>query len=150
MRTGEDWRGVVRTPYYFLLLTTPYYSSLLLTTPYYSLLLLLRNGWASVKFCKSREDTVREANEVDMDIKIFTDRSEYEGGIGATAVIIPKHSRVRKLKLHIGMNGKQIVYSGELSVLSLSTHLLCMETTWFNTVFFGTDNQAGIRATDQA
>jgi ribonuclease HI len=80
------------------------------------------------------------------EVKIFTDGSGYEGGIGASAILMRRGHPTRTVRLHLGPDKHHIVYGGEVVGLILGAHLLNTETRPYDSVMFGTDNQAVIRA----
>lgn len=80
-------------------------------------------------------------------IRIYTDGSGFEGGIGAAAVLIRRmatgRTRKRVLKFHLGTAQEHTVYEGELVGLILAQHLLSSEAR-ISVVSLYTDNQASI------
>jgi len=94
----------------------------------------------------SKEAAIERAENDRAEVRIYTDGSGYGGGIGAAAVLLRAGKQARKLQFHLGPATQQTVYGGEVVGLVLGAELLRTEVTPLNTVTFGVDNQATIRA----
>src|SRR4051812_1291818 len=106
--------------------------------------------WTSkyqIKIAEDKEKAVKMVEQSRADVKIYTDGSGYEGGIGAAARLEREGSETRSLKMHLGSSKEQTVYGGETAGLLLAAELLRTERRPFRSVFIGMDNQAAIQAT---
>ena len=94
----------------------------------------------------NKEDTVKHANEAKEEVQIFTDRSGYNGGIGATVVLRRLGRRDKILCFHLGSKKEHTVYNGEQVGMILGAELLWREGD-VHSVYMGVNNQAAIQAT---
>jgi ribonuclease HI len=97
---------------------------------------------------EDKDEAKRRIEEDNATIKIFTDGSGFENGVGAAAILYKHGRRKRSLKLHLGSANKQVVYGGEAAALSLAARLVNDKQSCVHEVMIGTDNQAAIRATE--
>jgi ribonuclease HI len=80
-------------------------------------------------------------------IRIYSDGSGYEGGIGASALLYIKERLVKVLRVHLGSSLEHTVYEAEGVGLILGLHLLNGLTRRLTqTTILGTDSQAIIKA----
>jgi ribonuclease HI/endonuclease/exonuclease/phosphatase family metal-dependent hydrolase len=102
--------------------------------------------WFETTIDDTQEEAVERAANDRSEVRVFTDGSGYEGGIGAAAVLIRAGHQTRALRFHLGPATQQIVFGGEAIGLLLGAELLRTETTPFDKVTVGIDNQAAILA----
>jgi len=88
----------------------------------------------------------RELNN-EADIRVYSDGSGYEGGVGAAAVLYRGFRPVKVLRYYLGTLDKHTVYEGECVGMMLGLELIRRETGWVLEATMGIDNQAAITAT---
>ncbi|KIM61084.1 hypothetical protein SCLCIDRAFT_26221 [Scleroderma citrinum Foug A] len=93
-----------------------------------------------------KEDAIRDAERADEVTQIFTDRSGYQGGIGAAVVLRGRGKPERVLHFHLGSNKHYTVFNGEQIGMLLGIELLRKEHN-VQSVYMGVDNQATILTT---
>jgi ribonuclease HI len=80
-------------------------------------------------------------------IRIYSDGSGFEGGIGASALLYIKERLVKVLRVHLGSSLEHTVYEAEGVGLLLGLHLLNgLSRRLPQTTILGTDSQAIIQA----
>ena len=96
----------------------------------------------------TREDAVQNASNDESDIKIYTDGSSREGGIGAAAILIQGIRPARIARHHLGKDTKHTVYESECIGQILGLKMLQKLGQNLNGVeiMVATDNQAVLRA----
>lgn len=94
---------------------------------------------------KSKKDAARDHNQLTDTIKIFTDGSGHNGGIGAAAVLIRHGQEPRTLRYHLGSDEEHTVYEAETLGLTLAAQLLLTERNVEYPASILLDNQAAIR-----
>jgi hypothetical protein len=100
-----------------------------------------------ISIAPDKDEAKKEVQENQAEVKIFTDGSGYEGGIGAAAILLRRDKPIRVLRYHLGTEKQQVVYGGEMIGLTLGARLLQTENQPFRSVAFFSDSQAAIRAT---
>lgn len=98
----------------------------------------------------SKEASIKEEAEDNSDIKIFTDGSGYEGGVGAAAVLYRKGAEEpeKVLRFHLGSLKEHTTYEGEAVGSILAAWMLQNQPeVGKSTVTSYTDSQAFIKAT---
>jgi len=88
----------------------------------------------------------RELNN-EADIRVYSDGSGYEGGVGAAAVLYRGFRPVKALQYYLGTLDEHTVYKGECVGMMLGLELIRRETGWVLEATMGIDNQAAITAT---
>ncbi|QRV87101.1 hypothetical protein RhiJN_15119 [Ceratobasidium sp. AG-Ba] len=89
----------------------------------------------------SRDAALVAAGAVDADVRIYSDGSGIDGGIGAAAVLCRDGQPDRILRLHLGSDKRHVVYEAELVGAMLALHLLASERD-VGSAWIGIDNQA--------
>ena len=99
---------------------------------------------------KTREDAIQLANNDESDIKIFTDGSSHDGGVGAAAVLTQGIQPARMARHHLGKDTKHTVYESECVGQILGLKMLQKLGKDLNGVeiMVASDNQATLRAYD--
>jgi len=80
------------------------------------------------------------------DLRVYSDGSAIDGGVGGTAVLMRGEEVVREKRFHLGSDKEHAVYEGELIGMILAVELL-REEGGKGTLALGVDNQAAITAT---
>lgn len=94
----------------------------------------------------SKEAAVERLQEIEADVKVFTDGSGEEGRIGAAAVLYRGFQPLKVMRCHLGSDKEHTVYEGECVGQSMAVELIQKEEGPVRTVLILTDNQASIRA----
>jgi len=106
-------------------------------------------GWSAGWKTKILE-TKKKAAEADAEIRtrwrIYSDRSDIDGGVGAAAVMYRDRRMVGSLGFHLGPSGEHTVYEAELVGMVLGMELLRREKD-VTTATLSIDNQAAIQST---
>jgi len=84
-----------------------------------------------------------QAREV---IKVYTDGSAHNGGVGAAAILFRQGARPRTLRAHLGTTEQHTVYEAELVGLLLGIYLIKTEKNNNKSCAIGADNQAALKA----
>jgi len=97
-----------------------------------------------------REDAIQLANNDESDIKIYTDGSSREGGVGAAAVLMQGIRPARIARHHLGKSTKHTVYESECIGQIFGLKMLQKLGQDLNgaEILLVTDNQATLRAYD--
>jgi ribonuclease HI len=102
-----------------------------------------------VDIASERDRAIENASNSTAEIRIFSDGSGLEGGIGAAAVLCRTGKAPRSLHYHLGSDKHHTVYEGEVVGMLLAAHLLKTERNAKNIeTTLGVDNQAAITGTD--
>jgi len=98
----------------------------------------------------TREDAIQLVNNDESDIKIYTDGSSHDGGVGAAAVLTQGIRPARIARHHLGKSTKHTVYESECIGQILGLKMLQKLGQDLNGVeiMLATDNQATLRAYD--
>ncbi|KAH7920552.1 ribonuclease H-like protein [Leucogyrophana mollusca] len=80
------------------------------------------------------------------EVRVYSDGSGIDGGIGAAAVLIRDGRIERVLKLHLGSIEKYTVYEAELAGLVLAAELIRTEEKRVRSAVIYSDNQAAVQA----
>ncbi|KAL7280517.1 hypothetical protein ACG7TL_005449 [Trametes sanguinea] len=79
--------------------------------------------------------------------RVYTDGSDFKGGVGAAALLyVPGRAQPKVLQLHLGPSSQHTVYEAELVVILLGMELLRQERRCTGRVSIGLDNMAAIQA----
>jgi len=97
---------------------------------------------------KTREEAEQAAKDDESDIRIFTDGSSHDGGVGAAAVLIQGIRPARIARYYLGKDTKHTVYESEcvgqiLALKMLQKHGQDLDGL---DIMIATDNQAVLRA----
>ncbi|KAH8823379.1 hypothetical protein DL96DRAFT_1469462, partial [Flagelloscypha sp. PMI_526] len=100
------------------------------------------------KISETREVSIQAERENDAEVKIATDGSGYEGGIGGAAILKRRgRNALKSLKLHLGPDTQHTVFNGEEVGMGLGLHLLMKEEGMDGkNVLFYIDSQALVQA----
>jgi ribonuclease HI len=99
-----------------------------------------------ISIADSREDSIKETENATEEIQIFTDGSDIEGKVGASAVLYSKGRLAQTLHYHLGSNSKHMVHEAEQVGLLLGLHMLNTGKNRRTSASIGVDNQAAIKA----
>ena len=88
----------------------------------------------------------RELNN-EADIRVYSDGSGYEGGVGAAAVLYRGFRLMKTLWCYLGTLDEHTVYEGKCVAMMLGLELIRREMGWVLEVTMGVDNQAAIMGT---
>ncbi|QRV88338.1 ribonuclease H-like protein [Ceratobasidium sp. AG-Ba] len=89
----------------------------------------------------SRESAMTAAGNVNAEVRIYSDGSGIDGGIGAAAVLCRDGHPNKILRHHLGSDKRHVVYEAELVGAMLALHLLANERN-VESAWIGIDNQA--------
>ena len=78
-------------------------------------------------------------------IKVYSDRSSTEGGLGAAAILYINGTQRETLQHHLGSEEHHTVYAAKLVALILAATLI-QQMDFLEEVTFITDNQVAIKA----
>ena len=87
-----------------------------------------------------------EATQRHNEVRVYTDGSDVDGGVGAAAVLYRRDKREKILKYHLGPSTEHTVYEAEIVGMILGTQLLLNEDTHIRQASIALDNQAAVRA----
>jgi ribonuclease HI len=80
-------------------------------------------------------------------VRVFTDGSGVDDGVGASAVLCRQGKPNRTLHYYLGTGSQHTVYESEIVGMILGMELVRTETLYVGRVILGVDNQAAIQAT---
>ena len=80
-----------------------------------------------VRKAADKDEAYREGMESRAGTRVFTDGSDVDGGVGATAILFKDGQRCGTLKFHLGASSSHTVYEAELVGIILAAHLLKVE-----------------------
>ncbi|OJA11398.1 hypothetical protein AZE42_03955 [Rhizopogon vesiculosus] len=95
---------------------------------------------------QSTEEAIIEDTIAQEDLRVYSDSSAVDGGVGAAAVLMRGDVAVRRKRLYLGSDKEHTVYKAELIGMILAVQLL-KEEGGKGTPVLGVDNQAAITAT---
>jgi len=96
----------------------------------------------------SREDSIKETENTEEEIQIYTDRSVINDKVRAAAVLLRAGNSLQVLHIHLGPESEHTVHEAELAGMLLGMHLISTKKQGNTTFAIGVDNQAAIRAFD--
>ena len=96
---------------------------------------------ANVHIDKSRETAIANTSDIP-GVVIYTNRSSFEHGIRAAAVMIKNGTTVRRLKYFLGSDLRRMVYKAEALAVILTLHLAANIKEPRTHLTIGMDNQA--------
>jgi len=99
-----------------------------------------------MKVAEDRAAAVIEDAIANEDLRVYSDGSAVDGGVGGVAVLMRNDEVVRKKRFCLGSNQEHTVYEGKLVGMILAIELL-REEGGQGTMALGVDNQAAISAT---
>ena len=93
---------------------------------------------------KTREEAEQSAKDDKSDIRIYTDGSSHDGGVGAAAILMQGIHLVKIARYHLGRDTKHTVYESECTSQILALKMLQKLGQDLNglDVMMATDNQA--------
>jgi len=94
---------------------------------------------------ESKEAATRWLSEEEADVRIYTDGSGIEGGIGAAAVLLRGNRPPKHLQYHLGSSEHQIIFGGESVGVLLGLELIRKERN-VTKATIAIDSQATVRA----
>ena len=92
-----------------------------------------------------KEDATKQANKAQEEVQIFMDRSGYNKGIGAAAILRRPGKADKTLHFFLGSTKEYTVYNGEQIGMVLGAELLRRED-YVHSAYMVVDNQAAIQA----
>ena len=95
---------------------------------------------------KDKDTAIKEHSELRDAIKIYTDGSAHDGGVGAAAVIFRNGQEPRSLIYHLGSDKHHTVYEAEIVGLTLAAKLIMTETQLTSPISIMVDNKAAIQS----
>ncbi|QRV80136.1 Reverse transcriptase from transposon X-element protein [Ceratobasidium sp. AG-Ba] len=98
-----------------------------------------------VTIAKTREEAIEFERTTTADVKIFTDGSMKDGGVGAAAALVRHGAEDRTLKVYLGSDEEHEVYEAEIVGLQLGLRLLETERWPMEDAVVFMDNQAVLR-----
>lgn len=96
---------------------------------------------------KGKEEAIRDEKEGEAEIRVYTDGSGIDGGIGAAVYWSRGMRKSGRARLFIGKSQAHEVYEGECYALEMGMNVIAKEQA-AGTVTFAVDNQATIKALD--
>lgn len=99
---------------------------------------------ADTKEAAAEQDTAAVGRR--NDVRVYTDGSDVDGGVGAAAVLYRRDRRVKTLKYHLGPSTAHTVYEAEIVGMILGAQLLIAEFTHIHRASIALDNQAAVHA----
>jgi len=101
----------------------------------------------TISIAKSRDDSIREAENASEAVQIFTDRSAINGKVGAAAVLIRRGNPPRVLHHSLGPEMEHTVHKVELVGILLGMHLISTEKHGGTSFAIGVDNISKMTST---
>ena len=98
-----------------------------------------------VRKAANKDEAYKEGMESTTQVKVYTDGSDINGGVGAAALLIRDGQRHGTLRTHLGHSSQHTIYEAELAGILLAAHLLRRERHW-QEAEIGLDSQAAIDA----
>ena len=100
----------------------------------------------STSIADSRHEAIEEAKKLHTtrQVRIYSDGSLYEGGVGASAVLYLGNRFQKSLTYHLGPEHHHTVYEAEIVGLLLGTHLLSSLSRRLHNPIICVDNQPSI------
>ena len=105
-------------------------------------------GWirqVKVRKAANKDEAYKEGMESTTQVKVYTDGSDINGGVGAAALLIRDGRRHGTLRTHLGHSSQHTIYEAELAGIMLAAHLLKRERHW-QEAEIRLDSQAAIDA----
>ena len=96
----------------------------------------------------SKEDSIREHNRITTGTKVYTDGSGFEGGIGASAILIRPNHKPRKTRYHLGTDKEHTIFEAGAVGLMMAAYMLYAERDIELPIHIFIDNQAAIKSGD--
>ncbi|KAG2064522.1 hypothetical protein BDR04DRAFT_1035080, partial [Suillus decipiens] len=101
----------------------------------------------SISIASSVKDPMKEEAEAVEELRVYSDRSAFKGGVGEAAVLMRGNERIAEHCFYLGSTEEHTVYKAEAVGMILGVELL-KEAGGRGTMALGVDNQAAIRAMD--
>jgi ribonuclease HI len=97
---------------------------------------------------KTREEAERAAKNDESDIRIYTDGSSHDGGVGAAAVLIQGFRPAKIARYHLGRDAKHTIYESECvgQILALKMLQKLGQNLDGLDIMIATDNQATLQS----
>ena len=89
---------------------------------------------------------IKEHEELQDEIKLYSDGSAHSGGVGAAAILIRPGKEPRSLAYHLGSDRHHTVYEAEIVGLTLAAKLLLTEEQPISPISIFIDNKAAIQS----
>ncbi|OJA18739.1 hypothetical protein AZE42_12536 [Rhizopogon vesiculosus] len=94
----------------------------------------------------SKEEAIKEHEQLMDIIQVYSDGSGYKGQIGAAAILFRAGKAPRTLRYHLGTDKEHTVFEAEEVGLTLAAKLIAMEPNLSFPLSISVDNQASIQA----
>lgn len=105
----------------------------------------------TLSIANKAQEALTEDAEAEEEIRVYSDGSAVDGGVGAAAVVMTDGRKTREKLFHLGSTEEHTVYEGEAVGMILALQLIKEEIEARGgtprTMALGVDNQAAIRAT---
>jgi ribonuclease HI len=99
-----------------------------------------------ISIAEDRDSSIKEADNAEEVIQVFTDGSAVNGKVGVAAILFKADKAPRTLHIHLGSKSKHTVHKAELAGILLGIHLISTEKHGSTLCVIGVDNQAAMRA----
>lgn len=97
----------------------------------------------------SKDDAVRDSQEITDRTQIYTDGSSTGGYVGAAAVLFIDSTHIATLRHHLGPDTEHTVFEAEATALVLAAHLLATRNEITYPASILADNQAVIKSSER-
>lgn len=101
----------------------------------------------TTEIAEDSESALKADKDAQEDMRIYSDGSAIDEGVGAVAVLMRGKVEVDALRFHLGSVKNHTVYEGELVGMILAVELLRRKAGRKDSMALGADNQAAILAT---
>ncbi|KAJ3473815.1 hypothetical protein NLI96_g12812 [Meripilus lineatus] len=100
----------------------------------------------AVVILPGKEQAIEEIAQLEEESVLYSDRSAYEGGMGAAAVLEREGRVTKRLRAHLGKVEEHTVYEAELAGIILALWISRSTTMDTETILICLDNQAALKA----
>lgn len=104
-----------------------------------------KNPWQT-HIASSKEEAIKEHEQLTDTIQVYSDGSGYKGQIGAAAVLFRAGKAPRTLRFHLGTDDEHTVFEAEEVGLTLAAKLIATEHHLTFPISISVDNQASIQS----
>ncbi|KAG2072419.1 hypothetical protein BDR04DRAFT_1096675 [Suillus decipiens] len=99
-----------------------------------------------IRIARKKEEAAEEDDLAEEEVRVYSDGSAIDGGVGAAAVLMKNGEVKDELRFYLGKVKERTVYEGEVVGMILAIELV-RRAGGDGTMALGVDNQAAIRAT---
>ncbi|KAG2144123.1 uncharacterized protein EDB93DRAFT_1251723 [Suillus bovinus] len=100
----------------------------------------------AISIASKEKDAAREEEEASKDLRVYSDGSAIDGGVGGASVLMRGGVMLSERRFYLGKEEDHTVYEAEIVGMILAVELL-REAGGKGTMALGVDNQATIRST---